>query len=188
MSSVNICGVRLEDELGRVPPLPQVAVIRRAHGTAACARVSREVPIRVARGRAVATSTAASSGTTRTVASRRARVGVTIIAGRASRASERVGGGAWGQLSPDDPGAVAREERKGSGLGCQVVKTRALGDKVRGVAADEVRPCEGRNCGVVAEGQAGFHMVISVNGSEVTKARVERIGMRRSDSETSSEP
>ena len=71
----------------------------------------------MARGRAIATSTAASSGTAWAIASRRARERVTIVAGRASRASERVGSGAWGEFGTDHPGAVTGEEREASGSG-----------------------------------------------------------------------
>ena len=47
--------------------------------------------------------------------------------------------------------------------------------------------CEGGDGGVVAEGQAGLHAVVSINSSKVAKTRVERIGARRTDGKTSSE-
>ena len=155
--------------MGRVLPFPQVAVIRGTHGTAACTKISREILSRVTRGRAIASAAAASSGTAWAVASRRAREGVTIVAARASRASERVGSGVRGKLGTNYPGTVTREEGEVSGLGRQVVQPRALDSQIRRVTANKIRPSEGRDSGIVAEGQAGLHTVVGVNSSKVAK-------------------
>lgn len=96
MAAINIQGVRLENKLGRVLVFPRVTVVGGTHWASSSVEVSREIAIRVARRGAIASVTAASSGTTWSVASRRAREGITSVTGRTSRAHEQVGGWARG--------------------------------------------------------------------------------------------